>query len=321
MQIKFLCDSDGVRLDRFLSDVSDLSRSHAAALIESGGCKVAGATTSKKNFCLKYGSAVELNIPNVAPTEILPEDIPLDVVYEDCDVIVLNKPKGMVVHPAAGHSGGTLVNALLWRCRGELSGINGVARPGIVHRIDKDTSGLIAVAKNDAAHLSLSKQLKTHTMSRVYEAVCEGAAREPFTVNMPIGRAKNDRKKMAVYSSVADGIRSAVTRCEHLRVYERSRGGILGTKTLVRLTLETGRTHQIRVHMASRGKPLCGDFVYGAAFAEKLPQRINELLAGQCLHAKRLSFDRPSDGVRVNLECERPKYFSDFLKYLEHGIL
>ena len=243
---------------------------------------------------------VEVLLPDPEPVDVLPQDIPLDIVYEDGDVIVVNKPVGMVVHPAPGHPDGTLVNALLFHCGDTLSGINGVLRPGIVHRIDRDTSGLIIAAKNDRAHLALAAQLQDHSLARVYEAVAVGSFREDSgTVDAPIGRHPVDRKRMAVEPRTG---RPAVT---HWSVLARYRGF-----THVECRLETGRTHQIRVHLASVGHPLLGDTVYGSR--KPWPG-----LAGQCLHARRLKFIHPSTGCPVELECPLPDWFQAVLHKLE----
>ena len=238
-------------------------------------------------------------LPAPAPIDVLPQKIPLDVIYEDGDVIVVNKPVGLVVHPAPGHPDGTLVNALLYHCGASLSGINGALRPGIVHRIDRDTSGLIIAAKNDFAHLALAEQLQDHSLYREYEAVCVGNLKQDAgTVRAPIARHPTDRKRMAV--DVLHG-REAVT---HWTVLER-----LGGYTHIQCRLETGRTHQIRVHMAKLGHPLLGDTVYGA-------QKPYPGLAGQCLHARRLSFTHPRTGRRMTLECPLPPYFAQVLTKL-----
>ena len=289
----------GVRLDSFLAcRVPELTRSAAARLIETGRVTVAGRTAAK-SCRLEGGELVEAELPDPEPTQALPQDIPLDVVYEDEDVIVVNKPAGLVVHPAPGHPDGTLVNALLHHCGSSLSGIGGELRPGIVHRIDRDTSGLIIAAKNDAAHQALSAQLQDHTLARTYEAVVVGNLREDRgTVDAPIGRHHTDRKKMAVTDR---GGRSAVT---HWEVLERFPG-----LTHVRCRLETGRTHQIRVHMAYIGHPICGDTVYGA----KKPVAG---LTGQCLDAVGLRFIHPRTGEAVELSCPLDPEFAAILRRL-----
>ena len=289
----------GVRLDSFLAcRVPELTRSAAARLIETGRVTVAGRTAAK-SCRLEGGELVEAELPDPEPTQALPQDIPLDVVYEDEDVIVVNKPAGLVVHPAPGHPDGTLVNALLYHCGNSLSGIGGELRPGIVHRIDRDTSGLIIAAKNDAAHQALSAQLQDHTLARTYEAVVVGNLREDRgTVDAPIGRHHTDRKKMAVTDR---GGRAAVT---HWEVLERFQGF-----THVRCRLETGRTHQIRVHMAHLGHPICGDTVYGAR--KPVPG-----LTGQCLHAVGLRFIHPGTGEAVELSCPLSDAFTALLEKL-----
>ena len=293
-------DRAGERLDAFLArSLPDLTRSAAQRLLEEGAVTL-GGKPAKKNTKTALGDIVEVALPDPQPVEVVPQNIPLDIVYEDGDVIVVNKPVGLVVHPAPGHPDGTLVNALLYHCGTSLSGINGELRPGIVHRIDRDTSGLIIAAKNDHAHLALSAQLQDHTLARVYEAVVVGGLREDSgTVDAPIGRHPVDRKKMAV--EPRNG-RAAVT---HWRVLNRYPG-----YTHVECRLETGRTHQIRVHMASIGHPLLGDTVYGS----KKPW---PGLAGQCLHARRLRFLHPATGAPVELECPLPDWFEKVLKQLE----
>ena len=285
--------------DAFLARVvPDLTRSAAQRLLEAGAVRLAGRPV-RKNYRTAPGDVLEVDIPAPQPVDLVPQDIPLDIVYEDGDVIVVNKPVGMVVHPAPGHSDGTLVNALLYHCGNTLSGINGTLRPGIVHRIDRDTSGLIIAAKNDRAHLSLAAQLQDHSLSRVYEAVAVGGLREDCgTVDAPIGRHPVDRKRMAVDRQNG---REAVT---HWRVLARYPGF-----THVECRLETGRTHQIRVHLASIGHPLLGDVVYGSK--KPVPG-----LAGQCLHARRLRFTHPSTGQLVELECPLPGWFQDVLDRL-----
>ena len=284
------------RLDAFLaSSLDGLTRSQATRLIESGEVAVEGRAVSK-SYKLAGGEDIAVTLPEPEPVEAVPQDIPLDVVYEDADVIVVNKPSGMVVHPAPGHPDGTLVNALLYHCAGTLSGIGGALRPGIVHRIDRDTSGLIIAAKNDAAHQYLSAQLADHTLARTYECIVVGALREDRgTVDAPIARHPTDRKRMAV---VAGG-REAVT---HWEVIARYPG-----YTHVRCRLETGRTHQIRVHMAYIGHPILGDTVYGAK--KEVPG-----LTGQCLHAVGLRFLHPRTHEVVELSCPLPDEFTRMLQ-------
>ena len=289
-------ESKNQRLDAFLaSSLDGLTRSQAARLIESGEVAVNGRAVSK-SYKLAGGEDVAVTLPEPEPVEAVPQDIPLDVVYEDADVIVVNKPSGMVVHPAPGHPDGTLVNALLYHCAGTLSGVGGALRPGIVHRIDRDTSGLIIAAKNDAAHQYLSAQLADHTLARTYECIVVGALREDRgTVDAPIARHPTDRKRMAV---VAGG-REAVT---HWEVIARYPG-----YTHVRCRLETGRTHQIRVHMAYIGHPILGDTVYGAK--KEVPG-----LTGQCLHAVGLRFLHPRTHEVVELSCPLPEEFTRMLQ-------
>ena len=289
-------ESKNQRLDAFLaSSLDGLTRSQATRLIESGEVAVNGRAVSK-SYKLAGGEDIAVTLPEPEPVEAVPQDIPLDVVYEDADVIVVNKPSGMVVHPAPGHPDGTLVNALLYHCAGTLSGIGGALRPGIVHRIDRDTSGLIIAAKNDAAHQYLSAQLADHTLARTYECIVVGNLREDRgTVDAPIARHPTDRKRMAV---VAGG-REAVT---HWEVIARYPG-----YTHVRCRLETGRTHQIRVHMAYIGHPILGDTVYGAK--KEVPG-----LTGQCLHAVGLRFLHPRTHEVVELSCPLPDEFTRMLQ-------
>lgn len=289
-------ESKNQRLDAFLaSSLDGLTRSQATRLIESGEVAVDGRAVSK-SYKLAGGEDIAVTLPEPEPVEAVPQDIPLDVVYEDADVIVVNKPSGMVVHPAPGHPDGTLVNALLYHCAGTLSGVGGALRPGIVHRIDRDTSGLIIAAKNDAAHQYLSAQLADHTLARTYECIVVGKLREDRgTVNAPIARHPTDRKRMAV---VAGG-REAVT---HWEVIARYPG-----YTHVRCRLETGRTHQIRVHMAYIGHPILGDTVYGAK--KEVPG-----LTGQCLHAVGLRFLHPRTHEVVELSCPLPEEFTRMLQ-------
>ena len=287
----------GQRADQFLAaSLNSLTRSAAQRLLEEGRVICQGKAL-KKNDRLKEGVPLTVVIPDPTPVEILPQDIPLDVVYEDEDVIVVNKPVGLVVHPAPGHPDGTLVNALLYHCGQSLSGINGQLRPGIVHRIDRDTSGLLIAAKNDAAHLSLAQQLQDHSLYRAYEAVVLGGFREDEgTISLPIARHPTDRKKMAV--NHLNG-RPAVT---HWKVLARYPG-----YTHLQCWLETGRTHQIRVHMAAQGHPVLGDPVYGGV-RKGFPE-----LVGQCLHARRLTFRHPRTGELITLECPLPDYFQAVL--------
>ncbi len=292
-------EESGERVDALLARHLDgFSRSAVQRLIESGAVLLRGRPV-KKNCAAAAGDAFLVTLPELAEIPLVPQDIPLDVVYEDGDVIVVNKPRGLVVHPAPGHPDGTLVNALLYHCGDSLSGVGGEKRPGIVHRIDKDTSGLIVAAKNDRAHLALSAQLSDHSLCREYEALVRGRLRaDSGTVDAPIGRHPTDRKRMAVTSK---GSRSAVT---HWEVVARYRG-----YTQLRCRLETGRTHQIRVHMAYLGHPLLGDYTYGAPSPDKG-------LEGQCLHARRLRFVHPSSGERIELEAPLPAYFLEVLKKL-----
>ena len=293
-------DLAGERLDAFLArSVEGLSRSAAQKLIEDGLVTRCGKP-GKKNDKLNVGDAVSYKIPASKAVDITPKEMPLDIVYEDDDLLVINKPKGLVVHPAAGHSDDTLVNGLLYALGDDLSGINGELRPGIVHRIDKDTSGLLAVAKNDLAHTVLASQLKDHSMARTYEAIVCGVMKEDSgTVDAPIGRHPSDRKKMCVTQ------RNSKPAVTHWEVIRRYRG-----YTHIRCKLETGRTHQIRVHMAYIGHPILGDTVYGHKKAE-LGQ------SSQCLHAGTLCFAHPRDGHPVVVYAELPQYFKDVLKKLE----
>ena len=293
-------DLPGERLDAFLArSVQDLTRSAAQKLLEEG-CVMRNGKPGKKNDKLNTGDEISVTIPEPKEVEISPTEMVLDIVYEDEDVVVINKPKGLVVHPAAGHQDDTLVNGLLYAMGDELSGINGELRPGIVHRIDKDTSGLLAVAKNDRAHTWLASQLKDHTMARTYEAIVCGSFREDSgTVDAPIGRHPTDRKKMCV---TARNSKEAVT---HWEVVRRYRG-----YTHIRCKLETGRTHQIRVHMAHIGHPILGDMVYG----RKKPELGQ---SSQCLHAGQLCFRHPKDGRPVLVFAELPEYFREVIEKLE----
>lgn len=289
-------EQDGLRIDKALMDsLPDLTRSALQNLIRGSYIKV-GAENIKKSYKVKAGDLITMEIPLPCETSIQGEDIPLDIVYEDDDLLVVNKPKGMVVHPAPGHTTGTLVNALMHHCKNSLSGINGEIRPGIVHRIDKDTSGLLIVAKNDYAHRELARQIKEHSFKREYEAVVYGNIHENGTIDLPIGRHDKHRKKMAVTNKSA---RNAVT---HYEVVEN-----LDDFCHLRLKLETGRTHQIRVHMAYVGHPVAGDEVYG-------PKKVIVRLKGQCLHAKSIGFVHPRSGEYLEFGSQLPQYFRNFLK-------
>jgi 23S rRNA pseudouridine1911/1915/1917 synthase len=298
----FTIETDDVnkRVDVFLNEeMEDVSRSALQKNIEKGNITVNGEKISK-NYKLRLGDIVEAELPPPENIDIVPEDIPLDIMYEDDDLIVINKSQNMVVHPAPGHYTGTLVNALMFHCGDNLSGINGVLRPGIVHRIDKDTSGVLVIAKSDLAHKGLSEQLAEHSMKRVYNAIVYNSfSEESGTVDRNIDRSKNDRKKMAV---VMQGGRNAVT---HYKVIEK-----LGKYTWVELQLETGRTHQIRVHMSYIGHPLLGDPVYGP---KKCPFNLN----GQVLHAKVLGFIHPRTGEYMEFNSELPDYFSSLIERLK----
>lgn len=288
--------TENVRADKYVSDNSELSRSTAAVLLEKGKCLVNGKVCGK-NFRLNPGDIVEIELPEAEEPEIKAENISLNIVYEDKDLLVVNKPKGMVVHPALGHYSGTLVNALMYHCKGSLSGINGVIRPGIVHRIDKDTSGLLIVAKNDAAHNGLAQQIKCHSFTRRYEAIVLGVMKENGAVNAPLARHRIDRKKMAV----CENGREAKTIYEVIENYQKY--------SHLRLTLETGRTHQIRVHMSYIGHPVAGDPVYG----DGKPK----WLGGQCLHAKEIGFVHPITGENLFFSSELPEYFKKMLKNID----
>ena len=302
----------GKRLDAFLSEVADISRSAAAKLIEDGLCTVGGRTQPKK-YSVKVGDEIDFTPPEIKEAEALPENIPLEVVYEDSDIIVINKPKGMVVHPAPGNYSGTLVNALLYHCRDSLSGIGGVMRPGIVHRIDKDTSGLLVVAKNDEAHAALSEELKYHGIEREYRALVTGGFKDDKgTVDYPIGRHPVDRKKQAVILDGSGSAREAVT---HYEVLERF-GGV----SYLALKLETGRTHQIRVHMSYTGHALLGDEVYQKSKTQ-FEKRHPQLFKGQALHAKKLSLTHPKTKERMTFECDLPEEFEKALELLRNDIL
>ena len=289
-------ETAGDRLDKILSSaLCDYSRSFVQNLFAEGLVSCNGMSVTK-SFKPKIGDVICFTVPEPKELSLEPQNISLDIVYEDDDLLVVNKPRGMVVHPAPGNYDSTLVNALLWHCKGNLSGINGVVRPGIVHRIDKDTSGLLLVAKNDSAHVSLSSQISAHSLDREYRAVIHGHLKElEGTVDAPIGRSPNDRKKMCV---INQNSKNAVTHYKVLEEYKDF--------SFVALKLETGRTHQIRVHMAHLGHPVAGDYVYG-------PKNGVSYLNGQCLHAGIIGFDHPSTGEHIRLETSLPDYFTDFL--------
>lgn len=288
----------GERIDRFLADSQDLTRSFLQKILKEGEVIVNGKSV-KANYKLRKGDRIEFEIPEAVEPDIVAEDIPLSILYEDADVLVVDKPKGMVVHPAAGHYSRTLVNAVMYHCKGELSGINGVLRPGIVHRIDRDTTGSIIICKNDMAHNEIARQLKEHFINRRYRAIVTGVLKdEEGTIEGAIGRDKKDRKKMAI---TADG-KPAVT---HYRVLQRFKH-----YTYVECVLETGRTHQIRVHMASIGHPLLGDEVYGRR-SDKYK------CEGQCLHAMTLGFHHPRTGEYIEVNAPLPPYFEHLLAVLE----
>ncbi len=294
-------DTVGERIDSYIAKNTDLSRSRVVSLIEEGNVLLNGKPATKKDK-VKSGDEISVTIPEAIPLEVKAEDIPLDIIYEDSDLLVVNKSKGMVVHPAAGNYEGTLVNALLFHCRDSLSGINGVMRPGILHRIDKNTSGLLMVAKNDNAHSFLAEQIKEHSFEREYEAVVHGNIKaDSGVVNAPIGRHPVKRKQMAVTDKNS---KEAVT---HYEVIER-----FGAFTHIRCRLETGRTHQIRVHMAYVGHPVAGDDVYG-------PKKAAGGLTGQCLHAKRIGFIHPSTREYMEFESLLPDYFIKFLQKCGNG--
>ena len=301
-------EESGTRLDRILAAAAGISRTAAAKLIADGHVTLCGRTADK-NDRPAAGAALCYDIP--APREATAEaqDIPIEIVYEDDDLLVINKPSGMVVHPAAGNEDGTLVNALLFHCKDGLSGVGGELRPGIVHRIDKDTSGLLAVAKHDKSHRALAAQLEDHTMRRTYYALVNGGfAEDEGTVDKPIGRHPRDRKKMAVLRPGEGHSRHAVTHYTVLRRF--------GAVTLLRLQLETGRTHQIRVHMSSIGHPLLGDLVYGGGHTP-FEKKHAALLDGQCLHAGELAFLHPTTGETVRVTCPLPASFERLLTILE----
>ena len=310
LNLTVAAEEAGQRLDAYLASVTDLTRSAAVRLIDDGQVTVNGKSSNKKEK-VKTGDDVCIRLPEPEPDVAIPQNIPLDIIYEDEDILVVNKPCGMVVHPAAGNPDGTLVNAILYHCGDSLSGIGGVIRPGIVHRIDKDTSGLLVVAKNDAAHLALSDQLKVHRVSRIYHAIVIGNLREDQgTIDAPIGRHPTDRKRMAVLRGADAHARDAVT---HYRVLERFDG-----LCHVECRLETGRTHQIRVHLSSLGHPLLGDPVYGGA-NHRFCQNHPALIHGQCLHAAELSLIHPRSGAEMHFTCPLPEDMERILTILRRA--
>lgn len=290
---------DGTRIDRYISDnIDSLTRSYLQKMIKEG-CVTANGKPVKPSYSLKAGDQIAFTLPESIEPNIEAEDISLDIIYEDEDLLIVNKPKDMVVHPAAGHYTGTLVNAVMFHCKGNLSGINGVMRPGIVHRIDKDTSGSLIICKNDLAHNGIAEQLKDHSIKRIYHAIVYGELTEDGTVDKPIGRDPKDRLKMAV---VPNG-KSAVT---HFHVLKQLKG-----YTYISCRLETGRTHQIRVHMASIGHPILGDDVYASG------RKTSIKCQGQTLHAKTIGFTHPRTGEYMEFDTELPQYFQHLLKILE----
>lgn len=300
--ITLVCTAEdcGKRIDKYISErISELTRSAVQIIISKNAVTVSGKSVSK-NYKIKGSETVSVEMPDPEPTDAVPENIPLNIIYEDSDLLVVNKPKGMVVHPAHGNYSGTLVNALLYYCGDSLSGINGVIRPGIVHRIDKNTSGLLIVAKNDKAHLHLSEQIKAHSFTREYEAVACGYFKETDgTVDAPIGRHKTERKKMCV---TAENSRNAVTHYSVIKQY--------GGYAYIRCRLETGRTHQIRVHMAYIGHPILGDEVYGKSYKG---------IEGQCLHARKIGFIHPSAHKYMEFTSPLPEYFVSIINKLERS--
>ena len=296
-------DRAGVRIDKYLADsYPELSRSYIQKLIKDGQLTVNNGVV-KSNYKTNCGDILVLTEPELSEPDILPENIPLDILYEDSDLLIVNKPKGMVVHPSAGHYSGTLVNALMYYCKDDLSGINGVLRPGIVHRIDMDTTGSLLVCKNDFAHNHIAEQLKVHSITRIYHAIVHGVLKEDEgTINAPIGRHPIDRKKMSINHQNG---KEAIT---HYKVLKRFRN-----YTYVECRLETGRTHQIRVHMASIHHPLLGDTVYG-------PTKTTYKLQGQTLHAKIIGIQHPRTNNYMEIDAPLPEYFCDLLKKLEYSV-
>ncbi|MCL2372480.1 MAG: RluA family pseudouridine synthase [Defluviitaleaceae bacterium] len=303
MQIIIPPEAAGVRADVFLSGIGEIPTRSAAQKLLADGNVLIGTKPLQKNHRLQAGDILEINLPQPTPAEAFAEDIPLNIIFEDSHLLVINKPQGMVVHPAAGNHSGTLVNALLHHCK-DLSGIGGVMRPGIVHRLDKDTSGLLVVAKNDAAHQALSGQLAARSMGRTYNAICRGILKKPkLKIDLPIGRHPNNRKKMAI-TKPGHG-RDAVTYIEAMEFFKNH--------TLIEAQLETGRTHQIRVHLAHIGHPVLGDEIYGTVAMKGMD------VNGQLLHAQRLSFVHPATGEGMEFEAEWPGYFCEAVEFLRQN--
>lgn len=290
----------GERIDKVIFSKCEINSRSAAQKLLEDACVKANGIIVTKNYKVRQGDKITVQIPEAKELEVKAENIPLDIRYEDSDLLVVNKPKNMVVHPAAGNFDGTLVNALLYHCKGSLSGINGVIRPGIVHRIDKDTSGLLIVAKNDFAHINLAEQIKAHSFKREYQSVVYGKIKtDGGKIDAPIGRHPTDRKKMTVTTKNS---KNAVTHYSLIQQYE--------SFAHIRLKLETGRTHQIRVHMSYIGHPVAGDAVYG-------PKKVIDYLGGQCLHAGLIGFKHPRSGKYIEIESELPEYFTDFLRRIK----
>ncbi len=296
---KIISDNKGKRIDAYISEKEEITRTAVQRLIEEGKILVNGKE-QKSSYKVSIGDIITIEEVEAKPIELKAQDIPIEIIYEDNDIIVVNKPKGMVVHPGNGNPEGTLVNAIMAICKDSLSGIGGEIRPGIVHRLDKDTSGLLIVAKNDKAHVNISEQIKNHEVKKTYIALVRGITKEnEATIDMPIGRSNSDRKKMAVTKNG----KNAITHIKVLKRYDNK-------YTLLEINIETGRTHQIRVHLSHIGYPIIGDYIYSNGK--------NEFgVAGQCLHAKRLEFKHPTSGKKIILEAPLPEYFENILHELE----
>ena len=298
-------EDKGKRVDVFVSENTEYSRARIQKMIEDKLIFIGGRAVTK-SARVDEGDVVSFDVPPAEPTSNAAQNIPLDIIYEDDDIVVVNKQKGLVVHPAAGNSDGTLVNALLFHCGDSLSGIGGVTRPGIIHRIDKNTSGLIVVAKNDAAHISLSEQIKRHDVKRIYHAIAVGKIETALTLDYPIGRHPTQRKKMAVTQKNS---KSATTIVEPIEAFAGA--------TYVKCSLLTGRTHQIRVHLSHIGHPVLGDDVYGG-IKNPVMKKYGSGLEGQCLHAKEITFAHPRTGEKMHLECPLPDYFESILEKMRN---